>query len=61
MTVTRWAISLDEILAREIKRSAAGEPISARGCMAHAVMTSADKITADARRRLRLLIEGYLG
>jgi metal-responsive CopG/Arc/MetJ family transcriptional regulator len=29
MTVTRWAISLDEMLAREIKRSAAGEPISA--------------------------------
>lgn len=29
MTVTRWAISLDQLLAREIKRSAAGEPISA--------------------------------
>ena len=29
MTVTRWAISLDRMLAREIKRSAAGEPISA--------------------------------
>lgn len=29
MTVTRWAISLDKLLAREIKRSAAGEPISA--------------------------------
>lgn len=28
MTVTRWAISLDRMLAREIKRSAAGEPIS---------------------------------
>jgi hypothetical protein len=29
MTVTRWAISLDQLLARDIKRSAAGEPISA--------------------------------
>lgn len=29
MTVARWAISLDKQLAREIKRSAAGEPISA--------------------------------
>ena len=29
MTVTRWAISLDKLLAKEIKRSAAGEPISA--------------------------------
>jgi 5'-methylthioadenosine phosphorylase len=39
----------------------AGEPISASGCMAHAVMTSADRVTADARRRLRLLIEDQLG
>lgn len=29
MTVTRWAISLEKSLAREIKRSAAREPISA--------------------------------
>ena len=40
---------------------AASEPISAQGCMAHAVMTSSDKITADARRRLQLLIGRYLG
>lgn len=37
------------------------EPISAAGCMRHAVMTAPDKITADARRRLQLLIEKYLG
>lgn len=29
MPVTRWAISLDQSLAKEIKRSAAREPISA--------------------------------
>jgi hypothetical protein len=29
MPVTRWAISLEKSLAREIKRSAAREPISA--------------------------------
>jgi len=29
MTVTRWAISLERSLAREIKKSAAREPISA--------------------------------
>lgn len=37
------------------------EPISAAGCMEHAVMTAPDKITPDARRRLELLIGKYLG
>jgi len=37
------------------------EPISAAGCMEHAVMTAPDAITADARRRLDLLIGKYLG
>jgi 5'-methylthioadenosine phosphorylase len=37
------------------------EPISAEGCMEHAVMTAPDAITADARRRLDLLIGKYLG
>ena len=36
-------------------------PISAAGCMENAVMTSPDRITADARRRLDLLIGKYLG
>ncbi len=40
---------------------ASSEPISAGGCMQHAVMTAPEKITADARRRLQLLIEKYLG
>ena len=40
---------------------AASPAISAKGCMEHAVMTSKDKISADARRRLRLLIEEQLG
>lgn len=37
------------------------EVITAAGCMEHAVMTAPDKITADARRRLELLIGKYLG
>jgi 5'-methylthioadenosine phosphorylase len=37
------------------------EPISAQGCMEHAVMTAPDAVTADARRRLDLLIGKYLG
>lgn len=37
------------------------EPISAAGCMEHAVMTAPDRITPDARRRLELLIGKYLG
>ncbi len=37
------------------------EPISAEGCMEHAVMTAPSAITADARRRLDLLIGKYLG
>ncbi len=45
-------------LARGI---AAGEPISAAGCMQHALITHRDAISADARRRLQLLIGQYLG
>jgi 5'-methylthioadenosine phosphorylase len=37
------------------------EPISAAGCMEHAVMTAPDAITKDARRRLDLLVGKYLG
>jgi 5'-methylthioadenosine phosphorylase len=36
-------------------------PMSASGCMQHAVMTHPDAISADARRRLQLLIGQYLG
>ncbi len=37
------------------------EPISAAGCMEHAVMTAPGAITKDARRRLDLLVGKYLG
>lgn len=40
---------------------AAHEPISAKGCMAHSIMTAKDRITPDARRRLDLLIRDLLG
>ncbi len=40
---------------------AAAEPVHADGCMQHAVMTHPNAITADARRRLQLLIGKYLG
>ncbi|MGE3175192.1 MAG: S-methyl-5'-thioadenosine phosphorylase [Planctomycetota bacterium] len=40
---------------------AAGEPIGAKGSMQHAIMTSPEAISADARRRLQLLIQDYLG
>lgn len=36
-------------------------PVSAAGCMQHAVMTHKDAITPDARRRLQLLIGKYIG
>ncbi|GAB4152259.1 MAG: S-methyl-5'-thioadenosine phosphorylase [Planctomycetota bacterium] len=37
------------------------EAISAEGCMRHAILTRPDAISADARRRLDLLIGKYLG
>ena len=40
---------------------AAAPPINAAGCMQHAVMTHKDAISADARRRLQLLIGKYIG
>lgn len=43
------------------RRIAAAPPISAAGCMQHAVMTQKAAITADAARRLQLLIGKYLG
>ncbi|MBK8100386.1 MAG: S-methyl-5'-thioadenosine phosphorylase [Planctomycetes bacterium] len=40
---------------------AAAPPISARGCMAHALLTAKDAVSADARRRLVALMQQYLG
>lgn len=37
------------------------EPISCKGAMEHAVLSNKDAITADARRRLALLAERYIG
>jgi 5'-methylthioadenosine phosphorylase len=36
-------------------------PISAKGSMAHSVMTAKDRITEDAKRRLQLLLRDVLG
>jgi 5'-methylthioadenosine phosphorylase len=41
--------------------AAAPAPISAKGEMAHAIMTAKDKITPDARRRLAAMVQQYLG
>jgi 5'-methylthioadenosine phosphorylase len=43
------------------RRLATAAPISCAGVMAHAVMTAADAITPDARRRLDLIVGRYLG
>ena len=37
------------------------EPITAAGAMAHSLITAGDAISADARRRLDLLIRDQLG
>jgi 5'-methylthioadenosine phosphorylase len=49
------------VIDEAAKLIAASPPISAAGCMQHAIITHADAITADARRRLQLLIGKYLG
>ncbi|MBM3972672.1 MAG: S-methyl-5'-thioadenosine phosphorylase [Planctomycetes bacterium] len=49
------------VVAELAKRIAANAPISAAGCMQHAIMTAKESITPDARRRLDLLIGKYLG
>ena len=41
--------------------AASGSAISAKGSMAHSVMTASDRISADARRRLQLLLRDVLG
>jgi 5'-methylthioadenosine phosphorylase len=43
------------------RRLADGPAISAAGCMANAVITGRDAISADARRRLQLLVQQQLG
>lgn len=49
------------VIVELARRIAAGAPISASGAMEHAVMTDPLAISADARRRLQLMIGKYLG
>jgi 5'-methylthioadenosine phosphorylase len=62
LAVVRQNVDLARRVVVELaKRIAASPPIDASGVMQHAVMTSKDAISADARRRLQLLIGRYLG
>ncbi len=62
LAVLRQNGDLARAVVLELARGiAASPPISAAGCMQHAVMTHPSEITADARRRLQLLIGKYLG
>ena len=49
------------VVAELAQLVAASAPISAAGCMQHAIMTAKEAIPPDARRRLDLLIGKYLG
>ncbi len=49
-----------KVVDEAAKLVAAAEPISCAGVMEHALITSKDAITVDARRRLDLLIGKYL-
>jgi 5'-methylthioadenosine phosphorylase len=62
LAVLKANVDLARRVVVELARAiAASEPISADGCMRHAVITHPDAIGADARRRLQLLIGKYLG
>lgn len=62
LAVLRQNADLARQVVVELARGVAdGEPVSAAGCMEHALITHKDAIAADARRRLALLIGRYLG
>jgi 5'-methylthioadenosine phosphorylase len=62
LAVLRQNVELARRVVVELAKAvAASEPVSAAGCMQHAVITHPEAITADARRRLQLLIGEYLG
>jgi 5'-methylthioadenosine phosphorylase len=62
IAVVRQNADLARRTVTEAARLIGSSPlISAAGCMQHAVMTGRDAITADAKRRLQLLIGKYLG
>jgi 5'-methylthioadenosine phosphorylase len=62
LEVLRQNADLARRVVVELARAmAAAEPVHARGCMEHSLITQRQAITADARRRLQLLIGQYLG
>jgi 5'-methylthioadenosine phosphorylase len=63
LAVLRQNVELARRVVVELAKgvAAAPEPITADGCMRHALITHPDAIGADARRRLQLLIGKYLG
>jgi 5'-methylthioadenosine phosphorylase len=62
LAVLKQNVELARAVVVELAKGvAAAEPISAAGCMRHAVITHPDAVGADARRRLQLLIGEYLG
>ena len=62
LAVIRQNVDLARRVVVELAKAIAEHaPVSAAGCMQHAVMTHKDAITPDARRRLQLLIGKYIG
>jgi 5'-methylthioadenosine phosphorylase len=62
LAVLRQNVDLARRVVVELAKAvAAAAPVSAEGCMRHAVITHPEAISADARRRLQLLIGKYLG
>jgi 5'-methylthioadenosine phosphorylase len=62
LAVLRQNADLARSVVVELARAiAVAEPISAAGCMQHALITQPQAVSADARRRLQLLIGKYLG
>lgn len=62
LAVLRQNAALAQRVVVELAKGiAAAPPVSAKGSMAHAIITQPQAISADARRRLQLLIGEYLG
>ncbi|MFN6195128.1 MAG: S-methyl-5'-thioadenosine phosphorylase [Planctomycetota bacterium] len=62
IAVIRKNVDLARRVVGELAQLVASTPpISAAGCMQHAIMTAKEAIPPDARRRLDLLIGTYLG
>jgi 5'-methylthioadenosine phosphorylase len=62
LAVLKQNVAMARRVVVELAKAIAGAPpISLRGSMAHSLITHGDAITADARRRLQLLIGEQLG